>query len=159
MLVFDALMTIGGKSKKYVKDSSIDPDKVSTIHDIMINNKSFVKKYSEHSGLIDFDKYNLRSYIINNNWKDSNLINHIDDKNTDNELFFPETREDAIDYEFIFHTHPETPYIGYRMKSDGVIYELPSTSDLKHFIYHFNKGITQEKLFLLQKECILFEQI
>jgi hypothetical protein len=146
MLVFDALMVVGGMSKKYTKDDPQNNNKISSLHDIMSNNSSFLKKYSEHSGLIDFDKDDLRSYIINNDWKHQNILNQITDKSDDSELFFPESREDAIDYEIIFHTHPETPYIGMRMKEDGVIYELPSVSDLKHFIYHYNKGITQGEL-------------
>jgi len=42
----------------------------------------------------------------------------------------------------MFHTHPPTPKPGGRAKG-GVLYEFPSTSDIFHFIAHYNMGETQ----------------
>ena len=33
---------------------------------------------------------------------------------------------DAIDFEYIFHTHPSTPNPGSRDFSEGILYEFPS---------------------------------
>lgn len=63
----------------------------------------------------------------------------------DEEIFLPRNVIDALDYEYIFHTHPPTPRPGGRAK-EGILYEFPSTSDIFHFLDHFNKGVTQGSL-------------
>ena len=49
---------------------------------------------------------------------------------------------DAYDYEYIFHTHPPTPKVGGRAV-EGILYEFPSSSDILHFVDHYNDGNTQ----------------
>lgn len=90
--------------------------------------------YSEHSGLLDFNEYGLEKIVVSGN------TTRIDEN--DDEIFLPENMIDAFDYEYIFHTHPPTPKPGARAKY-GILYEFPSTSDLFHFLDHYNGGVTQ----------------
>jgi hypothetical protein len=120
ILIMDALMEHGGYTRKYL-DS---------------NNKAKYK-YSEHYGLLDFDEDGLEKIII------SGRTNRIDEGDAD--IFLPKDLLDAIDYEYIFHTHPPTPKPGGRVNS-GILYEFPSVNDVFHFIEHFNSGITQGSL-------------
>ena len=113
--ILDALMIHGSHTKKYE------------------DNKKF--RYSEHSGLLDFDNTGLEKIIIS--------AKTVRKDKYDKEIFLPENISDAIDYEYIFHTHPMTPSPGYRVKNNGILYEFPSYSDIIHFIDHYNEGITQ----------------
>ena len=54
---------------------------------------------------------------------------------------------DAVDFEYMFHTHPATPYPGARI-NEGILYEFPSVSDLFHLIDHHNDGITQGSMII-----------
>jgi hypothetical protein len=117
--ILDALLYDGGV-KKYI-DSS--------------NNL----RYSEHSGILDFDKTKLERIII------SGKSTREDEDDTD--ILLPHDFNDALDYEYIFHTHPPTPYPGGRAK-DGILYEFPSVSDLYHFAYHYNEGNVQGSMII-----------
>jgi len=135
--ILDALMEHGGGNKKY-----------------KLNNREI---YSEHAGLLDFDKDYLEKIIIFTNTS-------VTDK-YDNEIYLPENNEDAFDYEYIFHTHPPTPLPGSRA-IEGFLYEFPSTSDLMHFSEHYNIGITQgsiviasEGMYLMRKKVIDGKQL
>lgn len=121
ILILDALMRHGGYSRKYI-------DK---------NNKTPLYRYSEHSGLLDFNHFGLEKVII------SGKTNRVD--KGDEEIFLPKNMPDALDYEYLFHTHPPTPKPGGRADI-GILYEFPSISDLFHFIDHFNDGQTQGSL-------------
>jgi hypothetical protein len=94
-------------------------------------------RYSEHSGLFDFDKTKLDKIII------SGKTNREDNDDTD--ILLPQNMEDAMDYELMFHTHPPTPYPGARA-INGILYEFPSISDLYHYAYHFNEGNIQASM-------------
>lgn len=122
IMIMDALMKHGGYSKKYI-------DK---------KNKN-IFRYSEHSGLLDFNKQGLDKIII------SGKTERID--RGDEEIYLPKNIPDAFDYEYIFHTHPPTPKPGGRAEL-GILYEFPSISDIFHFIDHFNGGLTQGSLVL-----------
>jgi hypothetical protein len=113
LLILDALMIHGGFTKKYS------------------NNKSTDQRYSEHAGLLDFEKMTVQKIIVAGN------TSRID--TGDDEIFLPLNIEDMFDYEYIFHTHPPTPKEGGRVKS-GILYEFPSMSDIFHFIDHHNDG-------------------
>jgi len=91
-------------------------------------------KYSEHSGLLDFNDNGLEKILV------SGKATRID-KN-DDEIYLPKNMSDAYDYEYIFHTHPATPKIGGRA-IEGILYEFPSSSDIFHFLDHYNHGETQ----------------
>jgi hypothetical protein len=114
ILILDALMTSGGRFKKY-----IDP----------YNDK--VKRYSEHAGFLDFENGNLQKIVV------SGQTDRIDEG--DDEIFLPKDMEEMLEYEYIFHTHPPTPKPGGRA-SVGILYEFPSMGDIFHFIDHYNEG-------------------
>lgn len=120
IMIMDALMRHGGYSRKYT-------DK---------NNKS-IFRYSEHSGLLDFDNFKLDKIMI------LGKTNRVDEGDSD--IFLPKNTPEAFDYEYIFHTHPPTPKPGGRANV-GILYEFPSMSDVFHFIDHFNGGNTQGSL-------------
>lgn len=117
--IFDALLYDGGV-KKYV-DSQ--------------NNL----RYSEHAGIFDFDKSKLERIIISGN------TTREDEDDID--ILFPKDPIQALDYEYIFHTHPPTPYPGARAVA-GILYEFPSISDLYHFAYHHNNGKIQGSIII-----------
>jgi hypothetical protein len=119
ILILDALMKHGGYDKKYIDT---------------INN---VYRYSEHMGLLDFSNSKVNKIIISGN------TNRIDEG--DEEIYLPQNIPDLVDYEYMFHTHPPTPKPGGRA-IDGILYELPSISDIFHFINYYNKGKTQGSL-------------
>ena len=93
-------------------------------------------RFSEHFGLLDFDKNKLEKIIIS-----GDTTREEDD---DIEILFPNDPFDIFDYEFMFHTHP--PTIG--RIDNGIIYEFPSVNDVFHFIENFNKGIIQGSLII-----------
>ena len=114
LLILDALLEHGGYSKKYVD----------------LKNKN-VFRYSEHSGLFDFNSNKLQKIVVLGN------TNRVD--KGDDEIFMPNNVKDMFEYEYIFHTHPPTPKPGGRA-TEGVLYELPSIGDILHFIDHYNDG-------------------
>ena len=120
LLIFDALLNDGGMSKKYLD-----------------SNKKI--RYSEHSGLLDFNASKLEKIIISGNTKRE------DEDDTD--ILLPHDLPDSVNYEYMFHTHPPTPYPGGRAK-DGILYEFPSISDIYHFIHYFNLGETQGSIII-----------
>lgn len=120
LMIIDALMKHGGYTKKYI-------DK---------NGKN-AYRYSEHAGLLDFNETGLDKLII------SAKTSRVD--KGDEEIYLPKDMPYALDYEYIFHTHPPTPKPGGRA-SIGILYEFPSISDIFHFIDHYNYGTTQGSL-------------
>lgn len=118
IMIMDALMKHGGYTKKYISS-----DKTKKIY-----------RYSEHSGLIDFNNQGVDKIVIVGN------TNRID--KGDSEIYLPKNIPEAYDYEYIFHTHPPTPKPGGRAHI-GILYEIPSVSDIFHFIDHYNNGTTQ----------------
>jgi len=114
ILIMDALMT-HGSSKSYIDNKKI-------------------YRYSEHAGLLDFNNTGLEKIIISAN------TTKVDPN--DDDIYLPRNIFDALDYEYIFHTHPPTPSPGSRM-TYGILYEFPSVSDMFHFIDHYNDGTTQ----------------
>jgi len=122
IMIMDALMRHGGYTKKYIDKKHKN-----------------VFRYSEHSGLLDFNKNGLDKIIISGNTE------RID--RGDEEIYLPKNIPNAFDYEYIFHTHPPTPKPGGRA-DEGILYDFPSISDIFHFIDHFNGGLTQGSLVL-----------
>ena len=119
ILILDSLLNYG--NSKLYKDKS----------------KKF--RYSEHAGLLDFNHHGLEKILI------SAKTDRQD--RDDPEILLPQNMPDALDYEFMFHTHPPTPYPGARAKK-GVLYEFPSISDIFHFIEHYNIGDTQGSIII-----------
>lgn len=121
LMILDALMEHGGIQRRY-------SEKHETGY-----------KYSEHAGMLVFDKSKLDRVVISGSTERT--------KNNDPEIFLPEMGLSAYDYEYIFHTHPATPTPGGRAEV-GILYEFPSTNDIFHFIEHFNNGRVQGSLVL-----------
>jgi len=118
--ILESLYLDGSKDKKYFDSKS-------------------KLRYTEHSGLLDFGKSRLQRIIIN---AKQNISDKVDDT-----ILLPDNMIDAIDFEYIFHTHPATPYPTSRI-IEGVLYEFPSVSDLLHFIEHHNSGRTQGSIII-----------
>lgn len=116
ILIMDALLKHGGF--KIYKD----------------NKDKNIYRYSEHAGLLDFNNFSLEKIIISGN---TNRVDALDE-----DIFLPKNMIDAFDYEYLFHTHPPTPFPGGRV-TQGILYEFPSISDLFHFMDHYNEGKTQ----------------
>jgi hypothetical protein len=114
LFILDALMHDGGE-QKYSHTNS--------------NNL----KYSEHGGLLDFDAHGLEKIIVTTR-KESDR--------SDPEIYFPVVTNDVEDYEFMYHTHPPTPTPGARANI-GIVYEIPSLSDINTFIITYIEGKTQ----------------
>lgn len=113
LLILDALMIHGGYGKKYIDNM----------------NKS--TRYSEHSGYLDFENKILTKIVVSGNTTRIDM--------DDDEIYLPINMTEMLNYEYIFHTHPPTPKPGGRVK-DGILYEVPSVSDIFHFIDHHNEG-------------------
>lgn len=120
-MILDALLRHGGYSKRYIED-----------------NKG-IYRYSEHAGLLDFNRFGIEKIIVSGN---TTRVDRGDD-----EIYLPRNIPDAFSYEYIFHTHPPTPKPGGRAK-DGILYEFPSIGDIFHFIDHYNEGSTTGSLVL-----------
>lgn len=111
--------------------------------------ESKITRFSEHSGLIYFDSSNKISNI--------NITTAYRVDQTDPMIYMPKNCPESLKVNYIFHTHPKTPYIGSRIKN-GIIYEFPSISDIIHFIEHHNNGkllgsiiIAPEGLYIIRK--------
>lgn len=118
LLILDSLLENGGYEKKYI-------------------DKSFNLRFSEHSGLLDFSKSKLEKIII------SAKTNRED--NDDFDILLPNDLCNIQEYEYMFHTHPPTPFPGSR-SINGILYEFPSIADVYHFAHHFNSGNIQGSL-------------
>ena len=139
ILIMDALMKHGGYSKKYV-------DKI---------NKN-IQRYSEHAGILLFNNKGLEHILL------SCKTDRID---VDDPTIYMPNLTKLSEYEYIFHTHPPTPYPGSRSK-EGIMYEFPSISDIFHFIYNYNNGlihgsiiITPEGMYNIRKKNLDFRKI
>lgn len=119
ILILDSLLNFG--NSKLYKDKS----------------KKF--RYSEHAGLLDFDNHGLEKILISAKTDRQDI--------DDPEILLPQNMPDALEYEFMFHTHPPTPFAGARAKG-GVLYEFPSISDIFHFMEHYNIGETQGSMII-----------
>lgn len=140
LLILDALLEHGGYNQKYAD----------------LKNKN-IFRYSEHSGLFDFNSNKLQKILVLGN------TTRVD--KGDNEIFMPNNVEDMFNYEYMFHTHPPTPKPGGRAEY-GILYELPSIGDILHFIDHFNDGkisgsivITSEGLYNIRSRTYTEDKI
>jgi hypothetical protein len=108
--VLDGLYEVGSNQIYIEKNKNISQSKIS--------------RFSEHSGFIYFEK---------NKVSNINIISGSRVEPSDPTIFMPKNCLEALEVNYIFHTHPKTPYIGSRIKN-GIIYEFPSISDIIHFI-------------------------
>jgi len=105
-------------------------------------------RFSEHSGFIYFEKNKITNITVMTG-------SRVDP--ADPLIFMPTNCLEALEVNYIFHTHPKTPYIGSRIKN-GIIYEFPSISDIIHFIEHHNNGkllgsivVAPEGIYIIRK--------
>lgn len=122
LMILDALMKHGGYNKKYYD-----------------HKKENVLRYSEHAGFFDIRNNMLQNIIVSGNTM------RVD--RGDEEIFLPMNTPDALNYEYIFHTHPPTPKPGGRANG-GILYEFPSIGDILHFIDHYNDGNVKGSLIM-----------
>ncbi len=117
---------------------------------------SKINRFSEHYGLLSFDENKISKVTILND-------NRVDKE--DPLIYQPKNCLETLKSDYIFHTHPKTPYIGSRI-TNGIIYEFPSISDIIHFVDHHNNGkllgslvITPEGLYIIHKYYFNREKI
>ena len=156
----DIVETYKIKSKLYKKYKSryikIPKNRLRILESLMNDgskkiyiDKNGKTKYSEHSGLLDFGLSTLKRIIVN--------TKNVNDK-IDHDILLPDNMDEAIDYEYLFHTHPNTNGLGGRYK-EGVFYEFPSTSDIFHFIEHYNLGVTQGSIIIAPEGIYIIKSI
>ena len=105
-------------------------------------------RFSEHAGFIFFKKNKIDKITVLNNSRV---------ESSDPTIYLPNNNQEALKVDYLFHTHPKTPYIGSRIKV-GIIYEFPSINDIIHYIEHHNNGrllgsiiITPEGIYIIHK--------
>lgn len=132
--ILDGLYEVGSNQIYMEKNKNISQSKIT--------------RFSEHSGFIYFEK-NKVSKI--------NVISEMRVEPSDPTIYMPKNCLEALEVNYIFHTHPKTPYIGSRIKG-GIVYEFPSISDIIHFIDHHNNGkllgsiiISPEGIYIIRK--------
>lgn len=132
--IIDGLYEVGSNQIYMEKKKNISESKIS--------------RFSEHSGFIYFEKKKIKTISI---------ITGTRVEPSDPIIYMPTNCAEALKVEYIFHTHPKTPYIGSRIKS-GIIYEFPSISDIIHFVEHHNDGkllgsivIAPEGIYIIRK--------
>lgn len=122
--IIDGLYEIGSNQIYTQKNKNISESKIT--------------RFSEHSGFLYFEK---------NAVSDIKVITESRVDNSDPSIYMPKNCLEALEVNYIFHTHPKTPYIGSRIKN-GIIYEFPSISDIIHFIDHHNNGKLQGSIII-----------
>ncbi len=132
ILIMDSLMQHGSKQVYFDKR----------------NNKVF--RYSEHAGLLDFNERKLERVLVYGNTK------RVDQYDSD--IYLPGDIAEAMDYEYIFHTHPATPKPGGRAKI-GILYEFPSIGDMFHFLDHYNEGKTQGSIVIAAEGMYIIRKL
>jgi hypothetical protein len=105
-------------------------------YDIYIDKKKNIfnskdNKFSEHYGLLYFSNNKLDKIVVQLNTRV---------EKDDPSIYMPQNSKEALKVDYIFHTHPKTPYLGSRI-SISILYEFPSMGDILHFIEHHNQGI------------------
>jgi hypothetical protein len=132
--ILDGLYEIGSNQIYIEKNKNISESKIS--------------RFSEHSGFIYFEKNKISNISV---------ITGSRVEPSDPLIFMPSNCLEALKVDYIYHTHPKTPYIGSRIKS-GIVYEFPSISDIIHFVEHHNNGkllgsiiIAPEGIYIIRK--------
>lgn len=129
LLIIDALMKEGSYPRYELENSYI---------------------YSEHSGVISVQNKIVDNIIV------SAKTNRID--KDDKCIFLPVNDKTYNNYEYLFHTHPNTKTYGGRIKN-GILYEFPSANDLLNFIKYHNEGKAQLSLIVAPEGIYNIRQI
>ena len=112
------------------------------------NNGKYI--YSEHSGVISIRNKSVESIIV---LTDTNRTD-VDDNN----IFLPVNSPQLLNYEYLFHTHPNTSKYGGRI-NEGIIYEFPSANDIFNFIKYYADGKAQASLIVSPEGTYLIRPI
>lgn len=95
------------------------------------------RDYEESMAYLDFDKDTLEQIKIK-------LNPRYMFKSQEDFIYFHYINEkDAIDYEFMVHTHPLTPDLETRIEHDNIIFDYPSATDIISFVELSSKKQTQ----------------
>ena len=101
------------------------------------NNGNFI--FSEHSGVISIKNKSIENIIVltDTDRKDFN----------DGNIFLPVNSPLLSNYQYLFHTHPNTIKYGGRI-NEGIVYEFPSANDIFNFIKYHTNGKAQSSLII-----------
>lgn len=130
LLIMDALMHQGSQPRYLTKEGR------------------FI--YSEHSGGIS-----LKNKVVDN------IIVSAESNRTDAadvNIFLPINADILAQYEYLFHTHPNTSTYAGRIK-DGIIYEFPSANDLFNFVKYHTEGAAMASLIIAPEGMYVIRQI
>lgn len=106
--------------------------------------------YSEHAGVISIKDRMIDNIIV------SSKTNRIDIN--DDTIFLPSNSPDFMNYNILFHTHPNTMLYGGRLK-EGILYEFPSVNDIFNFIKSHNNGNIQISIIISPEGTYVIRQI
>lgn len=106
--------------------------------------------YSEHAGILSINHEVIDNIIV------SAVTNRIDVN--DNKIYLPVNVDEFMNYEYLFHTHPNTSTLAGRV-DNGIIYEFPSANDLYNFVKYYNDGKTQASLIVTPEGIYMIRPI
>lgn len=95
--------------------------------------------YSEHSGVISLKNHVIDNIIVS---AETNRIN-----TNDENIYLPINTKNMNEYEYLFHTHPNTITYAGRI-NNGIIYEFPSVNDILNFLKYRYTGKTQASIII-----------
>lgn len=133
LLIIDALMNQGSWPRYLVSNNG---------------NEQYI--YSEHSGVITVKNKRIDNIIVS---AETDRVNIADDN-----IYLPNNTEIMGQYEYLFHTHPNTQIYGGRL-NDGIIYEFPSANDLLNFIKYYNEGKAQASIIVAPEGIYMIRPI
>ena len=114
----------------------------------MSTNGKFI--YSEHSGVLSIKNKMIDNLIIS---AETNRLDPNDDT-----IYLPINTNNLAQYEYLFHTHPNTTKYAGRI-NEGIIYEFPSANDILNFVKYHNEGKAQASLIIAPEGTYIIRQI
>lgn len=160
LLIIDALMKQGSYPRyliqKNTKNSETQLEINSDSNGINSNSNNSFKQmdiryiYSEHSGVLSVKNGIIDNIIV------STKTDRIDVE--DNNIYLPINTENLINYEYLFHTHPNTSRYAGRIK-EGIIYEFPSVNDIFNFIKYRTEGKAQASIIVVPEGIYIIRPI
>lgn len=132
----DGVVIRQGKKERIV----ITQDQLRLLDSLFVHSSQKMlndKDYEESMAYLDFDKSSLEQIKIK-------LNPRYMFKSQEDFIYFHYINEkDAIDYEFMVHTHPLTPDLETRIEHDNIMFDYPSATDIISFLELFSKKQTQ----------------
>lgn len=118
LIIIDGLFNQGSQPRYYLEQSD-----------------KFI--YSEHSGVISVVDGIVDNIIVSAQTKRTSIA--------DSEIYLPVNSDMFKNHPYIFHTHPNTKTYAGRI-DQGILYELPSISDILNFVKYYNYGNLQASI-------------